>query len=219
MPSHPLARRLIDACGFPLAAPSANRSGSPSPTTADHVMADMNGIIPAVLQGGACSVGVESTVISLADGVPRLLRPGGITPHQIEQIIGSIEIDPSILENIHLDQVSSPGMKYKHYAPKAKVVLLRGDSRRFTEFVNGQAENGVAALCFEEERDILSVPALVLGSSQKPDEWMFRLFACLREADRQGFTTLYAHCPSKDGVGLAVYNRLLRAAAFDEREL
>ncbi len=219
MPSHPLALQLIEECGVPLAAPSANRSGSPSPTRADHVMQDMDGIIPAVLDGGPCSVGVESTVLSLAEGTPRLLRPGGITPRQIEDIIGAVDIDPSILSDVHLEKVSSPGMKYKHYAPKAKVVLLHGTSDKFTRFVNEQKGDGVGALCFAEEEQALSVPALSLGSIENPMDWMFTLFDCLRKADEQGFSLVYAHCPPKEGVGLAVYNRLIRAAAFDEREL
>ena len=146
MPSHPLALQLIKECGFPLAAPSANRSGSPSPTTAAHVMEDMNGIIPAVLDGGSCSVGVESTVLSLVDGNPRLLRPGGVTKEQLEAVIGGVEVDPSVLQNVHLEKVSSPGMKYKHYAPKAKVTLLRGEGDKFCRYLNEQNEEGIAAL-------------------------------------------------------------------------
>ncbi len=219
MPSHPLALELIKECGFPLAAPSANRSGSPSPTTVQHVMNDMDGIIPAVLDGGQCAVGVESTVLSLAHGVPRLLRPGGITPEQIEEVIGAIEIDPSITQNVHLDQVSSPGMKYKHYAPKAKVTLLHGSSEAFSHFVNERAEEGVAALCFQEDVANLTVPTLSLGSINIAKDWMYHLFEQLRSADEEGYTRVYAHCPPKEGEGLAVYNRLIRAAAFDEREL
>lgn len=219
MPSHPLALELIKECGVPLAAPSANRSGSPSPTTARHVLNDMNGIIPAVLDGGQCSVGVESTVLDLSHGVPRLLRPGGITPEQIESVIGAIEIDPSITENVHLEQVSSPGMKYKHYAPLAKVTLLHGTSAAFCEFVNGAKEEGVAALCFEEDAVHLTVPVLSLGREDSPKDWMYHLFEQLRTADQKGYTQVYAHCPPKEGEGLAVYNRLIRAAAFDEREL
>ncbi len=219
MPSHPLALELIKECGFPLAAPSANRSGSPSPTTATHVMDDMKGLIPAVLDGGSCTVGVESTVLSLSHGNPRLLRPGGVTKEQIESIIGAIEVDPSVLENVHLETVSSPGMKYKHYAPKAKVTLLRGEGEAFCRFVNQQKEEGIAALCFDEDGERLNVPVLSLGSVQQPKDWMHRLFGQLRKADQLGYTKVYAHCPPKEGEGLAVYNRLIRAAAFDEREL
>ena len=219
MPSHPLALQLIKECGFPLAAPSANRSGSPSPTTAAHVMEDMNGIIPAVLDGGSCSVGVESTVLSLVDGNPRLLRPGGVTKEQLEAVIGGVEVDPSVLQNVHLEQVSSPGMKYKHYAPKAKVTLLRGEGDKFCRFLNEQKEEGIAALCFDEDVEDLTVPVLTLGSVQTPKDWMHRLFSQLRKADELGYEKVYAHCPPKEGEGLAVYNRLIRAAAFDEREL
>ena len=219
MPSHPLALQLIKECGFPLAAPSANRSGSPSPTTAAHVMEDMNGIIPAVLDGGQCSVGVESTVLSLVDGNPRLLRPGGVTKEQLEAVIGGVEVDPSVLQNVHLEQVSSPGMKYKHYAPKAKVTLLRGEGDKFCRFLNEQKEEGIAALCFDEDAKGLTVPVLTLGSVQTPKDWMHRLFSQLRKADELGYEKVYAHCPPKEGEGLAVYNRLIRAAAFDEREL
>ena len=219
MPSHPLALQLIKECGFPLAAPSANRSGSPSPTTAAHVMEDMNGIIPAVLDGGSCSVGVESTVLSLVDGNPRLLRPGGVTKEQLEAVIGGVEVDPSVLQNVHLEKVSSPGMKYKHYAPKAKVTLLRGEGDKFCRFLNEQKEEGIAALCFDEDVEDLTVPVLTLGSVQTPKDWMHRLFSQLRKADELGYEKVYAHCPPKEGEGLAVYNRLIRAAAFDEREL
>ncbi len=219
MPSHPLALELIKECGFPLAAPSANRSGSPSPTTAAHVMDDMKGLIPAVLDGGACCVGVESTVLSLADGNPRLLRPGGVTKEQLEAIVGAVEVDPSVLENVHLEQVSSPGMKYKHYAPKAKVTLLCGEGDKFCSFVNTQSEEAVAALCFDEDAQNLKVPVLSLGSVENPKDWMHRLFGQLRKADELGYEKVYAHCPPKEGEGLAVYNRLIRAAAFDEREL
>jgi len=219
LPFHPMARAVISACGLPLAAPSANRSGSPSPTTAAHVMTDMNGIIPAVLDGGECEVGVESTVISLVGETPRLLRPGGITPEQLKSVIGEIEIDPSITANVHLDKVSSPGMKYKHYAPQARVTLLHGSRQAFVRFMNEQTEAHAVALCFAEETDEIEKQALCIGHENDHDEIAHNLFALLRQADEMGVTHIYAHCPQRQGVGLAVYNRLIRAAAFDEREL
>ncbi|MBR4868976.1 MAG: threonylcarbamoyl-AMP synthase [Clostridia bacterium] len=218
MPAHDMARAIIKACGLPLAAPSANRSGSPSPTTAAHVMNDMDGVIPAVFDGGMSEVGLESTVISLVGETPRLLRPGGITPEQLQQVVGAIEMDPSITANVHLDKVSSPGMKYKHYAPKAKVTLLHGSRQAFVEFVN-QTEEDAVALCFAEEAELIHKPTLCLGHENDPDEIGHNLFALLRLADEQNMTRIYAHCPARQGVGLAVYNRLIRAAAFDEREL
>ncbi len=219
MPSHPVARAIIEACGLPLAAPSANRSGSPSPTTAAHVMADMEGIIPAVFDGGECQVGLESTVVSLVGDKPRLLRPGGITPEQLEHVVGEMDIDPSITANVHLDKVSSPGMKYKHYAPRAQVTLLHGSCQSFVDFMNHHAEPDSVALCFDEEASLINKQVLRIGHEQDHDEIAHNLFSLLREADKQNVTRIYAHCPSRQGVGLAVYNRLIRAAAFDEREL
>ena len=123
MPSHPAAAAIISSCGLPLAAPSANLSGSPSPTTANHVMADLDGRIDAVADGGPCSVGVESTVVSLVSHPPRLLRPGGITPEQLRSVLGEIEIDPAVTGKMMSSAASSPGMKYKHYSPKADVTM------------------------------------------------------------------------------------------------
>ncbi len=217
LPAHPMARAIIEACGLPLAAPSANRSGSPSPTTAAHVLTDMDGIIPAVFDGGECDVGVESTVISLTGERPRLLRPGGITVEQLEEVLGPIDIDPSITANIHLEQVSSPGMKYKHYAPQAKVTLLHGSREAFARFVNQQVDG--VALCFAEDADLINKPTLCMGREDNPKEIAHNLFALLRKADEEGITRIFAHCPKREGLGLAVYNRLIRAAAFDEREL
>lgn len=217
LPAHPMARAIIAQCGLPLAAPSANRSGSPSPTTAAHVMADMDGAIPAVFDGGECDVGVESTVVSLVGEGPRLLRPGGITVEQLERVLGPIDIDPSITTNIHLDQVSSPGMKYKHYAPQAKVTLLHGSSQAFARFVNQQSEG--VALCFAEDAALVNKPTLCMGREDDQKEIAHNLFALLRKADEEGITRIFAHCPKREGLGLAVYNRLIRAAAFDEREL
>lgn len=219
MPAHPVAKAIIEAAGVPLAAPSANRSGSPSPTTAAHVMTDMEGIIPAVFDGGASQVGVESTVISLVGPRPRLLRPGGITPEQLEQVVGEIDIDPSITANVHLERVSSPGMKYKHYAPKAKVTLLHGSQPAFVDFMNHQAEADAVALCFHEEAHQITKPVLCIGHAEDHGEIAHNLFSLLRQADQQQITRIYAHCPERRGIGLAIYNRLIRAAAFDEREL
>lgn len=216
MPSHPLARAIIQAAGVPLAAPSANLSGSPSPTTAQHVLADMAGRIQAVVDGGPCSVGVESTVVTLASPCPRLLRPGGITPEQLRAVLGKVEIDRAVEEQLAVgEKASSPGMKYKHYAPKAHVVILRGPFQRYAQYVNNHAGAGVAALCYEGEEAALHVRALSCGREGDPSSQAQRLFDALRSLDAMGIHTAYARCPEKQGVGLAVYNRLLRAAAFE----
>ena len=147
LPKHPVARAIIKAANTPLAAPSANISGSPSPTTAQHVMDDMEGKIDAVLDGGNCDVGVESTVITVATPTPRLLRPGGVTPEQIEEVIGHIDIDDAVLNQLKDNQqAASPGMKYKHYAPEAKVILVRG--KGFADYINNNSDNHTMALFY-----------------------------------------------------------------------
>ena len=215
MPSHETARAIIRAAGVPLAAPSANRSGSPSPTTAARVAADMDGRIAAIVDGGDCEVGVESTVISLCGDVPLLLRPGGITPAQLESVIGTIAVADSITRPLQEGEtVASPGMKYKHYAPRAQVTIVKGDAAAFAAFVNAHAADGVMAMAFDGETDALTVPFVTYGARDDRDAQARELFEALRLADDRGAKVLYAACPPVDGVGLAVYNRLLRAAAF-----
>ena len=218
-PSHPVARRLIE-CSSPLAAPSANLSGSPSPTNAAHVLADMNGRIDAIIDGGECAVGVESTVISLAADPPRLLRPGGITLEQLREVIGEVVVDSAVLKPLESGaKAASPGMKYKHYSPKAEIVLLDGSESAFVRYVNSHAKKGVAALCYENEIRELDVPVIPIGAENDYAQQANRLFTALREVDERGFELAYAHCPDTEGVGLAVYNRLIRAAGFEVIEL
>ncbi|MBE6762878.1 MAG: threonylcarbamoyl-AMP synthase [Ruminococcaceae bacterium] len=215
MPSHETARAIIRAAGVPLAAPSANRSGSPSPTTAARVAADMDGRIAAVVDGGDCEVGVESTVISLCGETPTVLRPGGITPAQLEAVLGTVAIADSITRPLAEGEVvASPGMKYKHYAPRAQVTIVRGDAAAFAAYVNARADEGVMAMAFDGETQALNVPFVTYGAREDRDAQARELFEALRLADDRGATVLYAACPPVDGVGLAVYNRLLRAAAF-----
>ncbi len=215
-PSHPVAQAIILHAGCPLAAPSANRSGAPSPTSAARVTEDMQGRIAAVMDGGDSAVGVESTVIDLSCHPPRLLRPGGITPEMLEEVLGPIIIDPAVTEALEAGAVAaSPGMKYKHYAPKAHIQLVKGSADQYTAYVNDHTAPGVAALCFDEDMPHLTVPALSYGKRDDPMEQAHRLFDALRQLDEMGATTVYAACPSPHGVGLAVYNRLIRAAGFD----
>lgn len=216
MPSHPLARAIINAAGVPLAAPSANLSGSPSPTAARHVMDDMDGRIEAVVDGGPCAVGVESTVVTLAAARPRLLRPGGVTLGQLRAVLGDVEVDRAVEAQLAAgEKAASPGMKYKHYAPQAHVVIVRGPFARYADFVNSHAGEGVAALCYEGEEAALHTRAIPCGRRDDPASQARRLFDTLRALDAMGVKTAYARCPEKDGVGLAVYNRMLRAAAFE----
>lgn len=213
MPSHPAAAAIIKAAGMPLAAPSANLSGSPSPTTAEHVRNDLFGRIDAIVDGGNCEVGVESTVISLAGNKPRLLRPGGISLEQLRSVLGEVEVDPAVLNQMRPGQkAASPGMKYKHYSPKTRVVILKGSFERFSAFVNGK--KNCAALCFNGEGKELKVPFVEIGAEHNSSAQARNLFDALRKLDDLNVNTAYARCPDTDGVGLAVINRLLRAAAF-----
>ena len=217
LPAHPVANRLIRACGCPLAAPSGNLSGRPSPTTARHMLHDMDGRIDAILDGGPCGVGVESTVLALAEQKPRLLRPGGVTLEMLQRVVGAVTVDPAVLHKLADGaQAASPGMKYKHYAPKAKVILVKGTAERYREFVNSKKAPGVGALCFDEDRHLLKVPSVPYGSGNDSAAQARELFDALRELDeRQEIQLVYARCPEPEGVGMAVYNRLIRAAGFE----
>lgn len=193
-PVHPDAQKFLALAG-PVAAPSANLSGKPSPTCAQHVFADFDGKIPLIIDGGECGVGVESTVISLAER-PVLLRPGGITPEQLKAVLPDMYIHEAVLKNITLDAVASPGMKYKHYAPEARVVLTRSDGKAL---LADALAHGVRAELFGGERAEVQA---------------HELFARLRQADAMGLELVIFSAPSCDGVGLSVMNRLLRASAF-----
>ena len=218
-PSNEIARKLI-SLSMPLAAPSANLSGSPSPTNARHVRDDMNGRIDAIIDGGECEVGVESTVITLATDIPRLLRPGGITVEQLREAIGEVIIDDAVLNPLKSgERVASPGMKYKHYAPKAHIILLEGSDEDFIRYVNEHKVDGTAALCYDEDVEKLEVPNIPIGHADDYEMQSHKLFSSLRNADEQGFKTVYAHCPKTDGMGLAVYNRIIRAAGFEVIEI
>lgn len=212
-PSHPTARAVIDAAGVPLAAPSANLSGKPSPTTFHHVREDLDGRVDALLDGGDCDVGVESTVLTLAAPVPRVLRPGGITLSQLRAVLGRVEVDPAVLHQMEQGQrAASPGMKYKHYSPAADVVIVDASPEDYVEYVNQRGDGW--ALCFEEDVPFLHVSALPYGGRYDSQSQAHRLFEALHQLDELGVEKAYAHIPRKRDVGLAVYNRLIRAAAF-----
>lgn len=205
---------IILKSGLPLAAPSANTSGRPSPTTASHVIEDLDGKIDAVVCGNDSSVGVESTVVSLVDEKPRLLRPGAVTPEQLRKILPDLIIDDAVLKQLKEgEKVASPGMKYKHYAPKTNAILVEGCSNSFVRYVNQKTD--CAAICFEEEYYSISVKKISYGSKRNESTLAKNVFAVLRDIDTFGVKEVYIHAPSKDGVGLAVYNRLIRACGFN----
>lgn len=221
LPSHSTAREIIRYADTPLAAPSANLSGSPSPTTAAHVMNDLNGKIEAVVDGGDCEVGLESTVITLVGDLPKVLRPGGITFAQLKSVLGEVTIDDAVLNKLADGaEAASPGMKYKHYSPKANVVLLKCGDNEYIEYVNNNAGEGVAALCCDEDIDLLNVRTFSLGKRNDYSTHAHRLFDELRKIDcDNSVNTVYSRLPDTDGVGLAVYNRLIRAAGFEVIDL
>lgn len=209
MPASEAARAIIDECGFPIAAPSANLSGSPSPTTAQHVFRDMDGRIPLIIDGGACSCGVESTVICFREGRIHILRPGGVTAEMLSEF-ADIEIDKAVsAKPAEGERVLSPGMKYKHYSPKADVYIVDEHGPDFAYYCKCHAVGKTIAMGIGcDECDIF----VDYGST--PELQAQRLFALLRNADDEGADKVFVEMPSMDGVGLAVYNRLLRAAGF-----
>ncbi len=219
MPAHETARRLIREAGVPLAAPSANLSGSPSPTTARHVLADMDGRIPLIIDGGDSPVGVESTVVSLCGGEgPVLLRPGFVTSEEMEEVLGRPVVLSASIEAAYTDAAvpASPGVKYRHYAPNARVTIVEAPLATYAAYLGRMAaeEEGVFALCFEGEQAGLGVPAVTYGQKEDAASQAAALFTALRTLDERGAKNVYARPPGRTGIALAVRNRLLRAASF-----
>ena len=216
MPSHPVVQAVIKASGVAFAAPSANLSGKPSPTNAQDTLVDMDGRLPLILDGGESAVGVESTVVAVTGEHPMLLRPGYVTKEQMEEVLGEeVLVSPAILEKLKDGEVArSPGMKYKHYAPKADVTLLDGTFEQFKAYVDAHAEQDPSCLCFTGEAEKLGVPCVEYGREGDGADQAKHIFRCLRALDEQGDAVVYARCPQKDGLSMAVYNRLIRAAAF-----
>lgn len=215
-PAHKTARALIEACGFPLAAPSANLSGSPSPTRFSHVMSDMNGRIPGAVDGGDCAVGVESTVVSFdGSGCVRILRPGFVSPEDIMGIGLDVVCDRGVTEEIGQgEKAMSPGMKYRHYSPKANVTLVEGDMQKFCRFMEDKTGDRVLAVIFDGDREVFPGKNYITYGNT-PEEQARQLFDVLRRLDCEGCKQAYIRTPVREGVGLAVYNRLLRAAGFE----
>ncbi len=218
-PEHPVARRLISLSGVPIAAPSANLSGSPSPTSAAHVIDDMMGRVDMIIDGGECDFGLESTIVKIEDnGTLTLLRPGKITAEELSEV-APVRIADAVTDKLREGEtVLSPGMKYRHYAPHSEVVLLDGDIVSAIDYIKEQGSYSVAVLCYDEDAAEVSVrlPEATVyrfGSRTDECEQAHQLFSILREADKHDFDTIYAPLPEKHGIGLALYNRMIRAAA------
>ncbi len=221
-PAHKIARALISAAGRPIAAPSANISGSPSPTSADHVLNDMHGKIDAIIDGGECEIGLESTIVKLEGSKAILLRPGAITADALGCVCQSVEISPAVTEGLAKNERPlSPGMKYRHYAPASPLVLLDGEEDKVIEFLRNAAKSeSCAILCYTEEIPELKGARFIdVGSSSDLATQGQRLFGALRQADTLGADIIYAHLPPQNGLGLALYNRMIRAAAHTVKKI
>lgn len=215
-PDNAVTREIIRLSGVPIAAPSANISGKPSTTTARHVLHDHDGKIAAIVDGGPCRVGVESTIVDLTEERPRLLRPGGITPEQLFAVLGDLVVDKAVTAQIDKDAVvKAPGMKYRHYAPSEPVVIVSGSREKAAEYIRRHFAPGDRVLCFQEELPLYSgCNPLSYGQEADVNTLSAGLFAALRELDDPSIHQVFARCPVGGGVAYAVQNRLKKAAAF-----
>lgn len=220
-PSHPVARALIKKCGVPIAAPSANISGRPSPTSAKYVEEDMLGRVDMIIDGGECEIGLESTIVKVDGERLTLLRPGAITYDALCCVCENVEIAPAVTNKLaENERPLSPGMKYRHYAPQADFILLDGDESDILSFMMEEQKNGCAVLCYDEELPFLNASLSVpIGKRNDLPAQAKRLFTSLREADKLGARKIYAHLPPLDGLGLALYNRMIRAAAHTVKKI
>ena len=215
-PENEIARKIIEYAGVPLAAPSANTSGKPSTTTAQHVYHDLNGKIPYIVDGGSCTIGVESTIINMSDNVPTLLRPGKISKEEIEALIGKIELSPAIFQKMSDDfKAQAPGMKYRHYAPSAKVILVDGKDSAVINYINNNAKENDGIICFDGEEDLFNKGIIKsMGNREDPVSLSHNLFSLLREFDETDVETIYSRKCRSDGKYLGVYNRLAKASGY-----
>ncbi|NLZ45342.1 MAG: threonylcarbamoyl-AMP synthase [Clostridiales bacterium] len=213
IPSDITARAIIKAAGVPVAAPSANLSGSPSPTEAVHVYDDLKGKIPLIIDGEHSVVGVESTVISFLENGIHVLRPGFISPEDLTEVTPNVTVDDGVIHMLAENAVvKSPGMKYRHYSPNADVIILDGDLTGFNRFICNNADENDYCMIFDD--DILKSDNQYVTYGKDSTEQAIQLFSVLRKLDELKVKKVYARCPNRNGVGLAVYNRLLRAAGF-----
>ena len=226
-PNHPVARAIIHAAGLPIAAPSANSSGKPSPTRASHVEFDLNGKIDMIVDGGAAEWGLESTIVDVSGEVPMILRPGAVTKEMMEEVVGKVEIDPAILQKPAADlKPKAPGMKYTHYSPKAEVVLVKGETTAVVDEINRLAAEDMAhgfktgVMATEETKDLYKADIILsLGSRERPEEIGANLFKYLRKFDFLGAERVYSEVFSEEGEGMAIMNRLNKAAGYQTIDL
>ncbi len=215
-PDNTITRAIISAAGVPVAAPSGNLSGRPSPTTAQHMIEDMSGRIDLIVDGGSCGIGVESTILDLTVSPPRLLRPGGMPLESLEKIVGHIAVDEALLRPLSAgERPKAPGMKYRHYAPKAPVTVLTGSADKTAVYIAQHAPLGAGVICFDDFSN--AFPGRVIQTIGRSGDLLSnaqRVFDALRAFDSTDVMEIYAQCPDETGLGLAVANRLKKAAGF-----
>ena len=219
MPNHPVALELIRRSGGYIAAPSANTSGKPSPTLAEHVAFDMDGRIPMILDGGPVGIGIESTIVDLTEDIPMILRPGYITPKMLEKVIGEVKMDPGIIASDSLQKPKAPGMKYKHYAPKADLILVDGEEEKVVAKINALAKEAVllgkkvGIIGTDETIDRYPEGEVVsIGARSDEDAIAKHLYKLLRDFDEKEVDIIYSESFATPRIGQAIMNRLLKAA-------
>ena len=221
-PSDPVARELVRLAGTPIAAPSANISGSPSPTAPSHVLKDMMGRVDYVITAGECEVGLESTIVSISDGLDCLtvLRPGRITADELHEATGlPVIVSAQVTDGLKDGEIAlSPGMKYRHYAPHSDLILLDGNREKCAEYILKSGQSKIAIISYSEDKDYYSktiacADLFDFGPMADLDAHARVLFNLLRMADCEDYDAIYAPVPTLDGIGLALYNRMIRAAA------
>lgn len=218
-PKNEVAASLIRESGVPIAAPSANISGRPSPTNASHVIEDMFGKVDMIIDAGPCDVGLESTIVSLVSEIPVLLRPGAVTYEELCEIFGRVDVSPAILAEMKPEEkAAAPGMKYKHYAPRAEAYLVSGEKKKVLDFIREKQRNEkCAVICFDQDKEqLFEKNLLLIGDENDPEEQARRIFDALRKTDElDNIQSVYIHVnEDKSGIRLATFNRLLKAAAF-----
>lgn len=220
MPNHPVALELIKESGCLIAAPSANTSGRPSPTEASHVVEDLAGKIAMVVDGGPVGIGIESTIIDLTEEVPMVLRPGYITPSMLSEVLGEeVIIDPGIIAADDTKKPKAPGMKYKHYAPKADMIIVDGVKDKVVEEINRLVETArtsgkkTAVIATDETKHLYDAEVVLsIGSRANEDTIALHLYKILRDCDELEVDAIYSECFSTPRIGQAIMNRLLKAA-------
>lgn len=218
MPSHKIARELIKQSGLPIAAPSANISGRPSPTKGNHVKEEMDGRVSGIVLGGNCDFGLESTVLDLTGEVPMILRPGSITKEDLEEVLGEVLVDPSLLKKEDNKKAKAPGMKYTHYSPDADVYIVSGNDKdvinKINQIIRENSENGIKSgvMCVEKNKEVYEGEVISLGNTL--EEVGSNLFDVLREMDKRNVDIVYSESFEMTGVGQAIMNRLLKSAGY-----